>query len=246
MKPIVWVDTASAWTARVGGWTDVGSRREENHDYLDFHPTQPIAIVLDGHGCHPSPVCAIAADVISRTIADGLTPDADARALIGQGLRDAHNAILRLQQSREEYRACGATVVVAVLHGGRVHIGWLGDAMAYRVTTSGIEHLTTPHDLRHYLIEMGQYTAEEAQHAHIKNVLMRDLGAPEFTEPVALVDFVPRPGDRLLLGTDGLVNFVPEEQLLAAFRTHADAQECAEQLIELALENHTPTTAPVL
>jgi PPM family protein phosphatase len=46
-----------------------------------------------------------------------------------------------------------------------------------------------------------------------------------------------QPGDTILLCTDGLSGVVPDDKLLGFAQEHPDAQQCAEGLGQLALDN---------
>ena len=56
------------------------------------------------------------------------------------------------------------------------------------------------------------------------------------SESAEVRPFTPQPGDRLLLATDGLTNYIHAEDLIAGAAHHPDPQEWANELVTLALE----------
>ncbi len=91
------------------------------------------------------------------------------------------------------------------------------------------------HTLVHRMVSEGEISEEEAETHPQRSVLTRALGV----DTVVDVDedtFQVRPGDRLLLCTDGLTSMVSEDQIGEVLRTVRDPQEAAERLVRMANE----------
>jgi PPM family protein phosphatase len=56
----------------------------------------------------------------------------------------------------------------------------------------------------------------------------------------------PDPGDRLLLCSDGLSDVVTDEQIGQVLRDHSEADDCAAELIKLALAAGGPDNITVV
>jgi protein phosphatase len=108
--------------------------------------------------------------------------------------------------------------------------------MAYRVSAGTVEPLTRPHDMRRALIDAGVISEADACGGCIRNVLYLYLGDVELPRALPIPSFVPRPGDRVILATDGVTNFLEESHLLDACREYAGPQACAGHLVRLALD----------
>ena len=81
----------------------------------------------------------------------------------------------------------------------------------------------------------GRLYGPGAADGFVKNVLVHSLGGT-LPDPVEVPSFAPRPGDRLVLTTDGVDGVVEPAALAAACRAHPDPLACAEHLVQLALD----------
>jgi protein phosphatase len=248
VTPITLADPFSDLTAVAGGACEQGNHRENNEDYLLIEPDPPLCLVLDGMGGHAAGELAsrTGGDAIYAALRRGLATDADPQVVIERAVRQGHRRVRDLGRSDRNVRGCGSTVVLALLHRGRVFVTWLGDSMAYRVSADRVERLTRPHDLRHALIDAG--VIPESHDGCVRNVIWLYLGDVELPEALTIPCFVPRPGDRVILSTDGTWGVLEDSDLLAACREYAQPQACAEHLVRLALDrgSHDNCTCAVI
>jgi protein phosphatase len=117
-----------------------------------------------------------------------------------------------------------------------LHIANLGDSRAYLMRGKKIEQLTVDHSIAQALVEAKTISAAEARTHRYRNVLWKYLGSNEVGEGPEVKAVQIQAGDRLLLCTDGLSGVVTDEQLVNFLRDHADPQECADGLGQLALD----------
>jgi protein phosphatase len=111
------------------------------------------------------------------------------------------------------------------------------DSRAYLVQGDRIEQLTVDHSLAQTLVEAKTITAEEARTHRFRNVLWKYLGSKEVGAGPEVKSVPLRPRDRVLLCTKGLHGAVPDDRILGCLRQHADVQECADALCQLALDS---------
>lgn len=221
---------------RAGGSTQTGLNRRVNEDYLLLDPDAGLVAVFDaggsweGTGERTGPISSA---IFQSAIREGF--DVEPHEVIKRAFLLAGETIREeISRAEPETSDCsGASVALALVRDGRVFISWLGDATAYRVTGDQIEPLTRPHTFTNELIRQGR-TAEAAAHPNFRNVLLCALGG-ELPDPLEVVSFVPQPGDRLVLTTDGITNHIPNSTILSACRTISDPTTCAEAIIEHAL-----------
>jgi protein phosphatase len=98
-----------------------------------------------------------------------------------------------------------------------------------------LQQVSVDHSLVHRLVELGQLDAEEAKvHPH-RNFIYRSLGGPP---PIEVDTFVRtlRPGERVLLCSDGLNSMVEDVDIENALKEEPTPAEACRRLVELANE----------
>ena len=137
---------------------------------------------------------------------------------IKEAIRDAvaevNQEILGSSGAVTEFSNMGTTVVLAQFRSDRVFVAGIGDSRAYRLRDGRLEQLTKDHSLADALLDAGTITAEELPNHKFKNVLYLYLGSKDARggpEDVRVLDV--RPGDRLLMASDGLTGVVADKDL---------------------------------
>lgn len=133
------------------------------------------------------------------------------------------------------------TVVAALVTGGRVTVGWVGDSRAYWIRSGGARQLTRDHSWMSEVIESGEMTAEEAEKHPDAHAITRWLGADAGANAAAdTAEFAVDGPGTLLLCTDGLWNYAAAPDAMAQL-VHdssggdADALAVSRKLIEFAI-----------
>lgn len=103
--------------------------------------------------------------------------------------------------------ASGTTLTAVRLTGSMAQITHVGDARVWLVRDGALRQLTHDHTIVAALIETGQLTTEEARSHEHRNLLNRAL-TPGVVADETTVDL--RPGDRLVLTTDGIHSYVDD------------------------------------
>lgn len=230
--------------------TDIGQVRQNNQDSVlsfmatfDSNDPQPefgLFVVADGMGGHHDgeKASSLAARVVARHTSSEIylnmlrRENADAeRPTVSEVLRQA------IQKANEEVSTGvpegGTTVTAAAVIGDLAYIAHVGDSRAYIITQDTIEQLTRDHSLVQRLIELDQLTPAEAADHPQRNVLYRAIGQNENVD----VDAITRrlaANSRLLLCSDGLWNFVPEEEIRNTVISSPSPQQACETLVKLA------------
>ena len=106
----------------------------------------------------------------------------------------------------------GTTLVALVLKDGLAHIIHAGDSRAYLYRDGWLERLTRDHSMVQELVENGSLTPQEAEVHPNKNLITR-AGGVGAELAVEYGERQMRPGDTLLLCSDGLTGAVAEEEL---------------------------------
>lgn len=119
--------------------------------------------------------------------------------------------------------ASGTTLTAVALTGSTARVTHVGDARVWLVRGGELRQLTHDHTIVAALIETGQLTSEEARSHPHRNLLNRAL-TPGVAADEATVDL--RPGDRLVLTTDGVHSHV--EDLASLLTLSAGPQQVAD------------------
>ena len=110
----------------------------------------------------------------------------------------------------------------------------MGDSRIYLVNEE-IKQLTRDHSVVQSLIESGKITPEDAKFHPRKNVITRAIGA-EGTVTADSDIIKLNSGDTLLLCTDGLSNYLDDNEILSVFK-NTDISSVPDILVEKANKN---------
>ncbi|HID62870.1 MAG TPA: hypothetical protein EYP49_09065, partial [Anaerolineae bacterium] len=160
---------------------------------------------------------------------------------VGQALDMAIQAANRqvYAMAREPtYAEMGTTIVAAVLRGNQLTVASVGDSRAYLIGRSGIRQITRDHTWVAEQVREGTLTREEAAGHSYRHVVTRSLGGRPQVE-VDVFRETTRPGDIVLLCSDGLSGQVSDEEIQRIVRANGP-QEAADQLIDLANQRGGP------
>lgn len=161
--------------------------------------------------------------------------DGDLPSVLRAAIRRLSREIYRLGSDDPTAQGLGTTLVAAAFVDGRVTVAHVGDSRCYRIREGSIERLTRDHSWVERQVERGLLAPEEAARHPQRHVLTRSLGDPETPEPELLTETV-RPGDLLLLCSDGLTEGLEDSDILALARRQGDPQALAEELVRQAVE----------
>jgi protein phosphatase len=229
----------------IGKCTLLGNYRENNEDSIEVktYPDMTLCIVADGMGGQAAGEIASkrAIEVVPRELRKNLASAADEdqlKQVVRKAVVQANDEIITMGSLDRDLKNMGTTIVLALWRKGReLYISNLGDSRAYLIRGGKIEQLTTDHSLAQALVENKTISAEEAKEHRFKNVLWKYLGSKEIGDGPDVKPILLEVGDRFLLCTDGLTGPVPDEKLLAFMQEHPNAQECADGLGQLALDD---------
>jgi serine/threonine protein phosphatase PrpC len=220
---------------RVGSHSEQGVR-PNNEDRFAIDLDNRLFVVADGMGGQERGEMAsgMAVDIIPRIVSSRLAQQLDANEAVQQAIHEANHAIIDAGRHQPAGRRMGTTAVLALHHNHTCYVAGIGDSRAYLIRGEQVEQLTVDHSVAQALVLSGALTPEEARHSPYQHVLHKFLGCTNMTDGADIRPFTPEPGDRLLLGSDGLTNHVTDKDMLESVR-HADPQEWAAHLVQTAL-----------
>lgn len=218
---------------------DKGVVRQSNQDAFlagEISPTVSFAVVCDGMGgANAGNIASETAikcisEYLLKSYRENMTND-DIEKLINNAIISANIEVFEKASKNEELKGMGTTAVVAVINNGIGIIANVGDSRIYLVN-GNLTQLTTDHSVVQSLLESGKISVQDARVHPEKNVITRALGA-ESNVVADSSQLALQQDDTLLLCTDGLTNFVNEEDILNTFKEY-DASLVPEKLVELA------------
>lgn len=228
--------TTSQGGIRVAGDTNVGKVRTTNEDSMIVDPIRGLYVVLDGMGG------ANAGDVASQTARDAIRDyvihhraTMEPKALLEAAFMHGSATVFGKAQASREHHGMGTTVVgCLVLDPTRAVVAHVGDSRAYLLRNGRIQMLTRDHTIVEELVDRGLLAPDEAERHPYKNVLSRNLGAkPDAKVDVSEVEL--KPGDRLMLCSDGLYGYASVEAIQYLLGSGDAPEHVARDLIDLAL-----------
>ncbi|WP_437973301.1 protein phosphatase 2C domain-containing protein [Sorangium sp. So ce295] len=233
--------------------SDVGRRRSHNEDSFAALPCLGLFMVADGLGGNAAGEVAsrMAIEVVKSCFEEdedleetwpygtGSPHDRDEVRLV-MSVRRANRAIYEASQKKEEVRGMATTFAGVLLGAGMAYMAHVGDSRVYRMRGGKLERLTRDHTLLAELLGDGD-GAREAVEALSKRArtITRALGADENVEIESRVA-ATKPGDLLLVCSDGLWGPVPERRIAGILEAHRDLSFAAELLVDLANEHGGP------
>jgi PPM family protein phosphatase len=216
---------------QTAGQTETGPIRATNQDVIVA--TERLAVVADGMGGAPN------GELAANAVAGALTA-----AFTGQSadelqaaIRAANWAIWDRAAADPALEGMGTTVcAIGLLQDGPLAIVHVGDSRAYLWRDQALRQLTRDHSVTAELVRCGDLREEEARgHPHY-GVLTRALGvAPEVE--IDSAHLAVEVGDRIIVCSDGLLNELPNEEIVSALTRAEDVGSMAEALVRSAVEH---------
>jgi len=231
--------------------THVGKVREHNEDAHFFDADMGVFLVCDGMGGHAAG--EVASAIAIRTIRSnwlhhdtqqlidgymetgGFGVKKQLLTALKDGVSTAHHTIIDEARRDLSKKGMGTTLVGAVIVGNELVFAHAGDSRAYLVRDSIAVQLTEDHTLLARLLAAGIDVDQSGEGSRFKSMLTNALGIGEeckvSTFVVPLAD-----GDRFLLCSDGISEYVPEHEVGEVLTKQPSPARAAQKLIELALE----------
>lgn len=156
----------------------------------------------------------VTSTALAGQVAEGLPRGNVRRArALGKAVALAHEALIAEAEARPETTGMGATLTAIWLVDGRLYLAQIGDSRLYRLRDGYLEQLSVDQSPVGRLVETGEITENEARKHPQKNLIDQAVGTSQGTLRPDLDWFELRPGDLLLLTSDGLSDALSREEL---------------------------------
>lgn len=220
--------------------TDIGKKRKLNQDFVYVSEESVgnlpnVFIVADGMGGHNAGEYAskCTAETMVREIKGCL--ESNPVRILSKAIRVANDQIRRRAKEDAGLYGMGTTVVAATCLGHYLQVANVGDSRLY-IVNKEIRQITRDHSLVEEMVRMGSIDREAARNHPDKNIITRAIGALDTVE----IDFFHeelKPGDLVLMCSDGLTNMLEDEEISGILRERISIEEKAEKLVEAANNN---------
>ena len=243
------------------GLSDVGRVRDHNEDSFLVEPDDGIFIVCDGMGGHAAGEVASAIGVrvtharwIDQATRRAMLEWAETGTLaarrtllqvVKNGVLAAHQMICAQADADLGKRGMGTTFTGVVIAGGDAVVAHAGDSRAYLVRGGIAMQLTEDHTLLARLMAAGMPVDRVDESHRWKGVITNALGFGDETKVVTFL--VPlSDGDRLLLCSDGISEYVHEAEVGEVLCSQPSPARAAQRLVELAIDRGGEDNATAL
>ena len=212
-----------------------------NQDYM-YTSTTPVGslpnlfVVADGMGGHNAGEYASRFTVDKMVEVISQNRQQEPVAAMKEALTEANSQLLEEAGADPSKSGMGTTIVAATVIGDLLHVANIGDSRLYVIDHEAIRQITRDHSLVEEMVRLGEMDKAAAKVHPDKNIITRAIGV---TRELA-VDFFEvelRPGDMILLCSDGLTNMVEDEEIKEIVLEQKNIVEKAEKLINTANEN---------
>lgn len=223
--------------------SDIGKIRQNNEDsYLELSLEDKngkclLLVVADGMGGHN------AGEVASKTVVESiesyfkseksnLNSDKTLNHL-KQSIEQANMAVINASASDEKLKGMGSTCTAMMILNNKIYVAHVGDSRAYLKRGKKIDQITKDHTLAEKMFDSGIISKEEAKNSPHRNMLMKAIGIADDLEVETYDPFNVQPGDVYLLCSDGLTEYLDEEEICSVINIYDPDQAC-KLLIKIA------------
>lgn len=238
-------------TVVAAGVTNVGKVRDHNEDSYLVLPEEQVFIVADGMGGHAAGEVAsnTAVETVRRSwlampmrqhaVTYAESGDRDARRSLVQSVKqavlEAHLAIVGQAREDQSKAGMGTTFTGFIVAGGDAVFAHAGDSRAYLVRDDIAMQLSEDHTVLARMRAAGLDEDAKGGSDRWQGVLTNALGIGDATRVATFV--VPLySGDRFLLCTDGVHEYLSESDVGEIMVASPSPGRAAQQFVDIALE----------
>jgi protein phosphatase len=223
--------------------SDRGQRplNEDQAHALELSGGRAALVVADGMGGYRSGDVAsqVATEAFIRSLREGKGDD---RAVLREAVQAAAQAVADAA-SESGHHDMGTTFVAALASRHGLEVANIGDSRAVLVLQDRLEDLSQEHSAVTEARLQGTISEDEARTSPFRHAVSRSLGAevPEerdvYFRSYFLEQIPSNEGAVVLLGSDGLMNHLGEDEIRAVLTGTPSLREAARGLIQVALAN---------
>lgn len=220
--------------------TDVGKKRQINQDCISIS-VKPVGnlpnlfLLADGMGGHKAGDYAsrFAIDTVKKEV--NVSPQTNPVHIFAEAIEYANAHLYEKSQSDKNFSGMGTTLIAATCIENKLSVANIGDSRLYLIRQNKMVQVTKDHSYVAELVQQGGIGREEAKNHPKKNYITRAVGA--FEKANADYFYVEtKPGDVILICSDGLTNMLSDEEILSMIYQEEDLEFTCNKLVQAANE----------
>lgn len=223
---------------RTAAVSNRGKVRENNEDAV--HAGPHLIAVADGVGGGPSGEVASGIAIRSLQELDTNTPTES----LADGLLRANRRIRYAIESQPELEGMGTTLTALHASGDELQLAHIGDSRAYLWRDGELTQLSRDDTFVQGLVDTGVISSAEARSHPQRSLVTQAMNGGGMDPTYGTV--APRSGDRYLLCSDGLTDYVETGAIIRTLTSGTDLDQCASDLVDLALAVGAPDNVTVV
>lgn len=227
---------------RFAALSETGPVREHNEDAGFAGPY--LLCVADGVGGAAAGEIASATTAYIVSARSLAAPGYDPDRLLRAAVADAHDQLVAGIAADPARTGMGTTLTALLTDGISAALAQVGDSRAYLLRAGRLTQLSHDQTLVQAWVDAGRLTPEEAAASPYKNVVLQAVDGEHVPVPVVQpLDL--RPGDRLLLCSDGMSDVLPHARV-APLLSGDSRSMAAERLVRAAVDAGTRDNVTVV
>jgi len=205
----------------------------ENNEDAGFASPRVLA-VADGMGGHAAGEVAASIAIAEMKQLSRRGDIIDHATALRDAVERANAAIADRAYLDESTHGMGTTLTAMMFSGRHVTVAHIGDSRAYLLRDGRLVQITRDDSYVQTLVDEGRLSAAGAARHPQRNIVTNVLTGRDLGVHVEIRE--SDPGDRYLICSDGLSDYVPAEVIAEALAV-ADPLRCPQELIRRALQH---------
>jgi len=222
--------------------TDQGLVRSNNEDAL-FVGSR-LLVVADGMGGLPAGELASEILIGALCVVDEMPDTGEPLQDLITALGTANERIEAAVADDDARDGMGTTVTALLMAGDRVAALNVGDSRCYLVRDGELTQLTRDDTYVQALVDQGVLTRDDARRHPQRALVTQAVQGGPFRPAGRMIPV--KAGDRFLLCSDGLSDYVDDAVIAGTLRDNPDRKTCAAELVNRTLEAGAPDNVTVI
>jgi PPM family protein phosphatase len=205
-----------------------------------------VFLVADGMGGHAAgeQASALVVAAIERFALNTLkwflhSGRADTERILSEfrtALSEADAQLLHEAAEHPQLAGMGTTLTMAYHIDRQLCVAHVGDSRAYLYRVDDLQQITHDHTVTAEMVRLGQLRPEDVIHHRLRHVITNVVGGPDAGVYVEAHALELRPGDRLLLCSDGLTEMLPNDVIAGTLKENSGPEAACTSLLAQANE----------